>query len=121
MATVSYLFRPKSTKSLVSGQFCVIQLHPPGPGALRAFLCGLMNWTGNTPPTSEAIAGHRVIEQGNAHLKSIWKTGGELLGWRSLDEDSIGPGLFLSHSGGPGVRLMKGYEILRPATSAEIA
>jgi hypothetical protein len=80
-----------------------------------------MNWMGNTPPTSEAIAGHRVIEQGNTHLKAIWETGGELLGWRSLDEDSIAPGLFLSHSGGPGVKLMKGYEILRPATRAEIA
>lgn len=136
MRNVTYPFAPKSTKALAPGQFwavplsdgrfaCgrVITLKPKEDGKvdLRGFLAGLLDWVGTQPPTSESIAGCRTLEQGGVHIKAVLETGGSILGYRSLDADGIEPGLFLSHSSGPGRMLQRGFEVLRPATAKEQA
>ena len=60
---------------------------PIGPRVM--FVAGLMDWVGEAPPTASAIAGRKVIDQGNAHYKSILQTGGQVLGCRELDDDGL--------------------------------
>ena len=82
-------------------------------------LAGLMNWIGTRPPTAEDLAGGRTIAQGQIHLRSIWETGGEILGNRSLAVDGIEPDQFLSESPGKSCLLMRGYEPVRLASTEE--
>jgi hypothetical protein len=134
MPNVTYPFIPKSTKTMLPGQFwavplsdgrfaCgrVIALHIRNDGKpdLRGFLAGLLDWVGSSPPTPDSIAGRRTIEQGAAHIKAIVHTGGAILGHRPLELDGIEPDLFLSESPGRGCRLQRGFEILRAATPHE--
>ncbi len=61
---------------------------PPGmPGAMRAFLGGLLNWHGSNPPTFESISSCHTIEQAVMHIRAITTTGGEILGHRDLALD----------------------------------
>jgi hypothetical protein len=129
----SYPFKPKSSANLRQGDFwalpldagkfgCgrVISLKPKtGTGSRSMLLAGLMNWVGDKPPTSEEIAGCTTIAQGQIHLRSIWETGGEVLGNRPLGEDGIELDRFLSESPGKSCMLMRGYELVRPATAEE--
>jgi hypothetical protein len=134
MPNVTYPFAPKSTKSLIAGQFWAVPLSDgrfvagrvimlrkkeDGKADLRGFLAGLLDWVGTQPPTSEAIAGHRTLEQGHAHIRTILHTGGAILGCRPLKADSIEPSLFLSGSPGAGCMLQRGFQVLRPATLRE--
>jgi hypothetical protein len=82
-------------------------------------LAGLMNWVGTEPPTSEELAGCTTLAQGQIHLRSIWDTGGEILGNRSLAEDRIEADQFLSESPGKNCMLMQGYELVRSASTEE--
>ncbi len=82
-------------------------------------LAGLMDWIGSAPPTSESIAHHKTLKQGQIHLRSIWDTGGQILGHRVLELDGITAEQFLSESPGKGCYLLQGYECLRPASEAE--
>src|SRR5262245_21051544 len=103
-----YPFVPRSTARLCAGQFwsipllngrwaCgrVLQLKVTAGGRRdsRAFLAGLMNWSSRYPPTSDTIAGAQVLEQGQAHIKTIRENGGIVLGYRALEADGIEPGL----------------------------
>lgn len=134
MPTPDYPFLPKSTKTLKSGHFwsipldngyfaCgrVIQLafKENGKQDVQSFLAGLMNWTSKRPPSAESIAGCKTIEQGSVSIKTIRENGGEITGFRPLEEDGIEPQLFLSHYFGPGCLLQRGYEVLREATKEE--
>jgi hypothetical protein len=82
-------------------------------------LAGLMDWIGDRSPTSEDLAGRSTVSQGQIHLKSIWQAGSEVLGNRSLSQESIVPNMFLSESPGDACKLMVGYEILRAASAEE--
>ncbi len=82
-------------------------------------LAGLMNWVGNSLPTAREIAGRGTVAQGQIHLRSIWGTGGEILGNRPLAEDNIEADHFLSESPGRNCMLMRGYELVRPASAEE--
>jgi hypothetical protein len=129
----SYPFKPKSSANLRLGDFwalplaggkygCgrVIALKPKtGIGSRSMLLAGLMNWIGSTPPTAEGLAGCTTLVQGQIHLRSIWETGGEILGNRPLAEDGIEADQFLSESPGKNCMLMQGYEVIRPASAAE--
>lgn len=129
----NYPFRPKSTASLRPGDFwavpiggghfgCgrVIQLKPSGgTGSRVMLLAGLINWLGTSCPTADSIANHRTIAQGQIHLRSIWETGGEIHGYRSIDDDGIEPDRFLSESPGKNCMLQSGYEIVRRANPDE--
>lgn len=126
-------FKPRSTLSLRPGDFwavplagkrfgCgrVIALKQPGQTGSRVMLiAGLLDWFGRAPPTAAAIAGRRAVAQGQIHLRSIWETGKEILGHRSLAEDGIEPDHFLSESPGRGCFLMIGYDLVRRANEEE--
>jgi hypothetical protein len=51
------------------------------PSRRVGFRAGLTDWVGTAKPTAPDLRGHRVIEQGDAHLKTITEQGGEILGY----------------------------------------
>lgn len=132
---LTYPFTAKSTAYLRAGQFWAVELGRFGyagwygcgrvlelDGDKRNFLAGLMNYCDTKPPTSESIAGHLLIKQTISHIRSI---DGEILGYRSLEEDGLEPLIWLGQSSGnhynPNHRpdLMRGLVVLREATVAE--
>ena len=50
-----------------------------------------MDWVGSAPPTAEALVGRSVLSQGHANVKTITHTGGEILGFRPLDQVRLSP------------------------------
>jgi len=133
---VVYPFVPKSTRSLMPGQFwqiglsngrfaCGRVLQLPGPAtpfsrSRTIFLAGLMDWCGDDLPTADGIAGSKLLEQGRTHIVTISRNGAQILGHRSLELDEIAPAPELSQ-GLPveGTKLMNGFEIVRDATLEE--
>jgi hypothetical protein len=129
----TYPFVPRSTAVLVSGQFwaiplsdgsfgCgrVIELKPPGSvGARVSFLAAVLDWHGEVPPTSEAIAGAKCLDQGQAHLKTITETGGCILGHRPLEQDHIEPWEFRGAGFHVNSFVHKGMQPLRPQQPAD--
>ena len=85
------------------------------------FLAGLSTWRGQARPSAAALAGHSVVAQGSAHLKTIWTTGGEILGWRALEADDIGPALFLNQLYSPQALVQQGRIPIRRATAGDSA
>lgn len=128
---IDYPFVPKSNAYLVPGQFWGIPLsdgryacgrvldidRDAAYGRRTSFLAGLMDWCGDTPPTAERIAGMRILEQGEAHIKTILENGGEILGCRRLEADGLAPLLCLSAQYGGDLQL--GLKVLRAATREE--
>jgi hypothetical protein len=131
----SFPFKPRSTAELMPGDFwalpltegkygCgrVVALKPKhGTGSRFMFLAALLDWIGTSPPTSEHIASCSAIAQGQVHLRSVYETGGQVLGNRPLETDGIEPAFFLSESPGVQCMLLRGYEPLRSATAEEQA
>jgi len=125
---------PKSTKGLGLGDFWAIPLddgqfacgrvlafdHRKGKQDLRGFLAGLLHWVSDSPPTFDSISGAQIVIQGGAHLRTILATGGTILGNRPLELDDISPALALCSAGGPHCRVMRGFEVVRPATKQDI-
>jgi hypothetical protein len=109
---------------LSDGRFgCGRVLHVPGPFDpepslylnTRIFLAGLMDWSGDEPPTVEAIAGYQLLAQGRAHVAAVTETGSKILGQRDLELDGR-PGLRqVSHRGGRIVWLYEGGRRLHAA------
>jgi hypothetical protein len=131
-----YPFVPKSSTYLAAGQFWAIPLSdgrfacgrvldvPRDPDPLilvgtRAFLAGLIDWVGDSPPDGDAIAGSRLIAQGFAHIKAITTTGGSILGLRPLELDGLVPMRWKSHEGGGTVWVYEGATRLHPITPEE--
>lgn len=85
----------------------------------RTFLAGLLGWIGSVPPSDDTIAGASIIDQGNAHIRTIHETGGSIVGNRPLAADGITPLRWVTHRGGGTVYLYEGLRRLRPATDAE--
>jgi hypothetical protein len=52
-------------------------------------MAGLLDWCSDEAPTSINIAGHLVLRQGAAHIKTIMRTGGQIIGHRPLEADAI--------------------------------
>jgi hypothetical protein len=92
-----------------------------GPGSRRLFLAGLMDWVSDRPPDGSAIAGAKLVAQGQAHIKTISVTGGAILGHRPLELDGLEPALEVSHRLGGTVWLQRGFTQLRHATGDEAA
>jgi hypothetical protein len=123
----TYPFLPKSTRSLLPGQFwalplsdgsfgCgrVIQLAPSEVvGARVSFLAGVLDWNGQQLPTQESIANAPCLAQGDTHLKAIISTGGVILGHRELDKDGIEPWTFRSSQFWVNSTIQKGYSVIR--------
>jgi hypothetical protein len=139
-----YPFAPKTNAYLEPGQFWAVPLsdgrfacgrvldikrrddgdpHAPYLGN-RAFLAGLLDWTSNQPPTADSIAGARLADQDQAHIRTIQRTGGLILGHRPLQADGLRPHRWVSVPGPTPetVRyLYQGYTRLRQATPEECA
>lgn len=131
---IGYPFAPKTNKDLIPGQYwevplkcgkyaCgrVIELPPKGYGLGERvhFLVGLMDWLGNDLPTSESIVGHKILDQGVAHLKTIWKNGEKILGCRLLEIDNLESFYFVTSwernipSKDDDLLLIKGFRFIR--------
>jgi hypothetical protein len=105
---LTYPFVPKTTNWLLAGQFWALPLSDGTFGCARVievppvelrrsrmeFLAGVIDWHSSEMPTSDSIAGAPCLVQGQAHLKAITRTGGEILGFRDLAADGIEPWLF---------------------------
>jgi hypothetical protein len=135
---ITYPFEPKSIAHLHAGQFwavplsdgrfgCGRVLYVPSPSDpqpslylnTRIFLAGLMDWFGDEPPTAQAIAGHKLLDHGLAHVAAITDTGSKILGQRGLGQDGLSGLLQVSHRGGGTVWLYEGGRRLRAATAQE--
>jgi len=96
---------PKTNTHLRPGQFWSIPLSDgrfgcgrvlrvdrdrPTGGRTR-FIGAVLDWVGDEPPTSDAIAGSPVLAVGNAHVRLISFGGGAILGERSRAADGIEP------------------------------
>lgn len=131
-----YPFRPKSNAYLSPGQYWAIPLSDgrfaagvvlavPAPGDehvaanTRAFLAGLLDWTGRRVPAPNDLGEAAVIADGVAHVKTITETGGELLG--CLDRADFELVEKVSHRAGGTVFVYRGVERLRPASKDEAA
>jgi len=134
----AYPFAPKSNVHLEPGQFWAVPLtdgrfacgrvldvkrHDDGdPDARylnnRAFLAGLLDWTGEEPPSGDSIIGAKLVDQGQAHIRTILQSGGFVLGHRPLEADGIRPLRWVGAHGPPHY-LYQGYVRLRPATPEE--
>ena len=131
MTEVNYPFVPKSTAYLMPGQFwsiplsnrryaCgrVLQLDPAGKNQ-RAFIAGLLDWCGNSPPAFESIAGAALLDHGEVHIKTIAESGCEIIGVRPLEIDGIDVPLSLDESPGPNCHLRQRYIRLGLATNEQ--
>ena len=135
---ITYPFEPKSIAYLRAGQFwavplsdgrfgCGRVLYVPSPSDpepslylnTRIFLAGLMDWSGYEPPTAQANAGCKLLEQGRVHVAAITDTGSKILGHRDLGQDGLSGLLQVSHRGGGTVWLYEGGKRLHTATRQE--
>jgi hypothetical protein len=89
-------------------------------GSRTTILAGLMDWSGDHLPTSQAISGCKLLEQGGMHIKGITWNGGQILGLRSLESDNLEPMYELSQTPGKGCMLMRGLIVVRDATLDEM-
>jgi hypothetical protein len=101
----TFPFVPKSALSLRPGDFWsvplsdgsfaagrVIELCPRGrPGGRSMFLGALMGWWGPSEPAFADLNGAPVLEQAMMHVVAITRSGGSVLGNRSLELDGIAP------------------------------
>ena len=97
-----YPFVPKSNRYLQPGQFWALPLSDGRYGCGRVmvvpafgpkdrvnFVAGLAGWIGSELPTEDSIAGAPVLLQAKTHIDAIAKTGGSVLGIRSLELDRL--------------------------------
>lgn len=127
--TPTYPFEPRSNRYLSPGQFWGIELADGlfacgrvldiDPKSRVEFLAGLMDWCGDSPPTSDAIAGTSLVELGTAHVKTIVHTGRMLLGCRPLKADELTVPEMLT--AGRGGLVVRGYTVVRRPTLADEA
>ena len=101
----TYPLTPKTTAHLRPGQFWSIPLadgrfgcgrvlrvdHDRPTGGRTRFIGAILDWVGDSPPSSESIAGSPVLTVGNAHVRLISFGGGAVLGERPLAADGIEP------------------------------
>ncbi|MBB1311880.1 hypothetical protein H5162_20955 [Pseudoalteromonas sp. SR41-8] len=91
---MKYPFQPRSTSYIEQGQFWAVPIginkfsagvvlalrSSNGKTDSRAFLAGLLDWSGDALPTKEDLIACSVLHKGFAHIKTITETGGEILG-----------------------------------------
>jgi hypothetical protein len=86
------------------------------------FLAGLIDWVNDELPTYSSIAGCRLLDHGQAHIKLIRECGGRILGCRALESDDIVVPLSVDESPDSlGCRLRRGFEIVAYASPEQRA
>jgi hypothetical protein len=123
----AYPFIPKSTAHLLPGQFWPIALKSGrfacgrvlqvsdqhGNRDQRAFFGGLMDWSGSAPPSSENLAGTRLLRVGRMHVKTITHFGAEIVGCRNLEDDGLVLPLLLDSSPlSPTCKVVRGLDVV---------
>jgi hypothetical protein len=117
----TYPWIPKTTAHLRPGQFWSIPLSDGRFGSGRVlrvdtdratggrtrFIGAILDWVGDAPPTSEAIAGSPVLAVGNAHVRLISFGGGAIVGERQLAVDGIEPPLTVNTWWGDGFAVLR--------------
>ncbi len=101
---VHYPFIPKSNRFLRPGQFWAIQLSNGkfaagrvtavpafGPRDRTGIVIGLIDWSGDHPPTASDIAGRPILVQAKSRFEAITNNGSQVLGLRPLDLDGLVP------------------------------
>ncbi len=101
-AELTYPFVPKSNRRRQAGQFWSIPLRDGRFAAGRVMatpafgetdrtgvVIGLIDWIGTAPPTESDVSGRSVLIQAKSRYEAISKTGGEVLGFRSLGLDGL--------------------------------
>jgi hypothetical protein len=126
---ICYPFEPKSTASLLPGQFWAIPLSNGSfacgrvlqlaPKTRVMFLAGLMDWYSDLRPNHESIAGANCIEQGAAHIKTILENGRSILGHRPLELDGIEPWIFRDAEGWKNSCVQYGFNPIRQQRSTD--
>jgi len=94
----SYPFAPKSRTYLEAGQYWSIALSsgryaagvvvavpdagqaPDLPTGLKNFVAGVLDWSGDSEPVDEDLAGAELLNWGGAHVKMITLDDGLILG-----------------------------------------
>ena len=84
---------PRSSRDLRIGDFwsvaladgslgClqVIDLTSSGPGTLKTLVAGVVDWRGQSPPTTSELAGRRIIDVGLTRIEAFTKIGSQVLG-----------------------------------------
>ncbi|MDB5388560.1 MAG: hypothetical protein JWM11_4206 [Planctomycetaceae bacterium] len=79
-------------------------------------LAGVLDWHSTFQPTTESIAGASCLDQGNAHIRVITRTGGMVLGFRDLASDRIEPWTFRGAAFWKNSKVYRGLVPLRPQT-----
>ncbi len=110
-----YPFTPKTTTKVRVGDFWSIVLDDGRYAAGRVLqvldrvtvLGCVLDWSGDAPPTEEAIACAGILAAGRMHLRTIEDCGEGILGNRTLESDDIELPLFRSDEG-PRPRLLQG-------------
>lgn len=117
----TYPLTPKTNAQLSPGQFWSIPLSDGRFGCGRVlridrdkaiggrsrFIGAILDWVGDAPPSSGAIAGSPVLAVGNAHVRLISFGGGAVLGERPLDADAIEPPASVDTYWGDGYGVMR--------------
>lgn len=109
-----YPLIPRTTAHLRPGQFWSIPMSDGRFGCGRVlrveldrpsrtrFIGAILDWVGDVPPSSDAIAGSAVLTVGNAHVRLISFAGGAILGERPLASDQLEPPATVSSYWGDG-------------------
>jgi hypothetical protein len=80
---------PVSTGRYAAGRVMVAKVLPTEH---RIFIVnGLMDWSGDQPPTQDDLAGRAVLHQAISGFEAITKNGGAILGERPLELDGLVP------------------------------
>src|SRR6185369_12379093 len=117
----TYPLTPKTNAQLGPGQFWSIPLsdgrfgcgrvlrvdREKAVGGRTRFIGAILDWVGDAPPSSEAIATRPVLAVGNAHVRLISFAGGTILGERPLDADGIEPPARVDSYWGDGYGVMR--------------
>ena len=117
----TYPLVPKTSAHLRPGQFWSIPMadgrfgcgrvlrvdHDRPTGGRTRFIAAILDWVGDSPPSSESIAGSPVLGVGNAHVRIIAFGGGAILGERPLAADGIEPPATVDSYWGDGFGVMR--------------
>ncbi|QIZ83957.1 hypothetical protein HF888_06825 [Bermanella marisrubri] len=127
MSKVMYPITPTKASEIKEGEYFYIPLNDgrfacgrilliekKNGRKTKLLLVGLHDWSGSKHPSQVDIHECPIIEQGVLHINSISHVGGEIIGFKPLQEDGLKP--FLQVEAG---YLLDGFENLGSIPSEE--